>query len=1463
MSTAPRFGPRRSRSRTLPATVLTVTAAVLLAAPSAAQAAGLPDGEASAAAATPAVSATPAGTAPTHGTTTRPAVPPARTAAEKARDKARETGRDVPVPELTTEYGTTVVTPAGKLRSESHLVPQRAKDAKGGWVDLDDTLVSRADGTVTPRVTSSDLVISGGGSGPLATMTTEDGRQLTVSSPFPGALPKPVLNGNGALYENVAPDTDLKVTATKWGGYTTVVILNSPAAAANPAVRNLSFPTETKGLTLARGKDGGLTAAGGGETAFRAPAPLMWSAKEARTPAVRGGKYADMDAEVPASKGNVAPSGLSSAEGPGERASVARIPVTSATVTGSAKRATGTIDLAPSPDLLDGPDTSYPIYVDPSWSPDTRGKQHHAWVMQAWPGTSNFDRTGSNDRDRPGSGYQGWESPYGIERALFEFDVNGYYGSYINYANLRVNQYISSDWSCTTKYPVNLYRAREFDGSVSWNNHEVREWLDGKDVPGNGTNSACYADIPVDFNVTGAMRDAIRDTSKPLAFALRGQEGTGNKMGFKRFSYNAVLSTEYDFPPNVPQNPHTYPAPHRVSVADTDACYDAPLSAYGWITSSKTTLVSKVSSPNQGQLTEWISIWDNANGGANIRTDWSGFVGSGNDASYTLPDGILKDGHYYGWQASGDDGLLRGQPSAVCHFAVDMTPPVLTFGAVTDPATQFPPAGSGQVSKVKVGQTGSIPITYSDPKPADGPLTSGVACVQWGFDPQMVGAQLSCGQPLTQGSISVTPPHWGTNIVYARVFDEAGNTSQTQSYAFYAPWQDGEVAFGDTTGDARPDILVPDATGNLITYGRATDGGARSQIPTGTAASALMAPDNSRSWKDYRVVHRGSRDPGRNVDDLFVHREPTTVGGLGGVQLFTYDNKVADPGRYALSASSPLPKSSCDPLLTTCDGYHNVETWEYSSQITPIGPAKTTRTPSRSVSDATGVLAVESGRLWFYPVKSNQTLAPPTLVSASGDWDNKDLMVPGNALHIGETTDTAPALWVRNRTSGDIVQYALSTAVRVDNPYEQYTVVNGVAAQPATPIAKGWAQTAYPRIGTEGDVTGDNIPDLWTVDPAGTLKTWSGAAGAGAVTAIGSVPQVRGGDQAPTVQWRLEGNAKAVPATDASSRANDASATNVTYADETVDGRTRKVGVFDDALSSVVTGPQNVVDTRQSFTISTWAKLDKPDGVVVSQDNQHASAFMLWADSTDWRFAIANDDTDQWPYDYNRYALTPANAFKAGVWTQLTATYNAATGAMNLYVNGTLASSGYHKASTSPAPSGALVMGRYKYVSKPSNWLDGSVSGLAVYKNYVPSSAAAGVPVRYATSPDICLDAPGGDSGNGQHPQLWGCNGTDAQKFDVKADGTLTLKNQCVAASENKTGWGTPVIFWQCLGEGGQQWLPRADGSIYNPQSDACLDVPWGSRDWRATLQLWGCNGSMAQKWSIPTLMTPALPYAP
>ncbi|MFJ9609730.1 ricin-type beta-trefoil lectin domain protein [Kitasatospora sp. NPDC101176] len=1455
---------RPTRRSTAAAVSLVLTTGLFTAAPLAAHAA----------------TGTPAPTAPATAPSGQPTRPtPDRI--QSAVERAKREGKDVPVPELTDEYTTVVATAEGKLRSEQHELAQRAKRTDGSWAPLDDTLVKRGDGTVAPTTASGDLVISGGGDGPLATMTTKDGKQLAVSSPFPGRLPAPKLTGNTALFSGVAPDTDLEVTATKWGGYTTVVVLRTPAAAANPAARNLVFPTTTKGLELGKDATGALTASAGGTPVFTAPTPQMWSAKEARTPAARAAAKsaaaepafaaapraaapaapaAGQDAAAGAAT-RTAPDAPSTTAGPGSLATVADIPVAEAKVAQAGGNGKGAITLTPSPDLLDGASTSYPIYVDPSWGQDARGKQHHAWVMQAHNTTGNFDRTGSNDRDRPGSGYQGWESPYGIERALFEFDLNGYAGATINYANLRINQYISSDHSCSTTYPVNLYRAREFDSSVSWNNHEVREWLDGKNVAGNGTLSECYNDLPIDFNITNALRDGIRNTGVPLAFAVLGQEGSGQRMGFKRYSYDATLSSQYDFPPRVPGNPRTYPTPHRVTSSDTDSCADVPVSSYGYVTATNTTLKSTVSSPNQGQLTEYIGIWDNTTGGNTVNNGWSGFVGTGSEASYDLPVGTLQDGHSYGWQTQGDDGLLRGPASTVCHFAVDMTPPVFTFGAFTDPATQFPPAGNGQTTKLRLGDTGHIPVVASDPSPGAGLVSSGLACVQWGYDPQLSGAQQTCGNggTLSIGDITTKPTHWGTNTLYARAIDEAGNSSQTVSYSFYVPWAPGPVAFGDTTGDARPDILLADTAGNLIAHGRATDPGNTSVPPTGTAAPAAQAPGadaatNPRTWKDYRVAHRGSVDPTTNLDDLFVHKDPSGPGaGDGDDALYYYSNTLSDPGRFTRGTMTPLDRPDCDTAYaTSCAGHHDGGSWSQARQITPIGSAKDTRTPSRQVTDATGVFAIDSGNLWFYPVKTNHTLAAPSLVS-TGNWDDKDLMVPGNTLAIGAATATTPALWVRNRTNGDIFQYALTTAARPDGS----TTVTAVTASPATRIGWGVNGTGFPTMGADGDLTGDDVPDLWGVDQSGTIHVWPSAVTNGQVTGYAG-DHFRGTTQAPFVQFPLTGDAKANPA------AQNGTAANVSFADDTVDGRTTKVAVFDGtgANKSTVTGARNAVDARQSFTISTWAYLAKDDsGVVVSQDTQHGSSFMIYADHGAWRFAIANGDNDQWPYDYDN-ATGPAGAYRLNTWTQLTASYNAATGQMNLYVNGSLAGTGQHNASTSPAPNGNLVLGRYRAASAPSNFLTGRISDLAVYNSAV-AATTVNSPVRFSAHMGRCLDAPNNNTGNGMHPQLWDCNGTDAQRYSLNANGTLTINNQCVAASANGTAVGTQIILWNCLGEGGQQWRYRADGSIYNPQSGLCLDVPWANSNAGTTLQLFTCNGTTAQRWSIPTVSTPVLPVNP
>ncbi len=130
--------------------------------------------------------------------------------------------------------------PDGTFTLTQSVSPVR-KYASGAWKELDATLVRRSDGTVTPALTTTNLVLSGGGDGPLAAMK-DHGRSLTLAVPASiGQLPSPSLDGSSATYPDVLDGVDLKVTADSQGGFSEVFIVKDAEAAANPALDMLAL----------------------------------------------------------------------------------------------------------------------------------------------------------------------------------------------------------------------------------------------------------------------------------------------------------------------------------------------------------------------------------------------------------------------------------------------------------------------------------------------------------------------------------------------------------------------------------------------------------------------------------------------------------------------------------------------------------------------------------------------------------------------------------------------------------------------------------------------------------------------------------------------------------------------------------------------------------------------------------------------------------------------------------------------------------------------------------------------------------------------------------------------------------------------------------------------------------------------------------------------------------------------
>ncbi|GIE74748.1 glycosyl hydrolase [Actinoplanes philippinensis] len=74
------------------------------------------------------------------------------------------------------------------------------------------------------------------------------------------------------------------------------------------------------------------------------------------------------------------------------------------------------------------------------------------------------------------------------------------------------------------------------------------------------------------------------------------------------------------------------------------------------------------------------------------------------------------------------------------------------------------------------------------------------------------------------------------------------------------------------------------------------------------------------------------------------------------------------------------------------------------------------------------------------------------------------------------------------------------------------------------------------------------------------------------------------------------------------------------------------------------------------------------------------------------------------------------------------------------------------------------------------------------------------------------------------------------------------LAGKCLDISGGGAADGTKVQLWTCNGSGAQVW--SIAGQVWrNPQSNKCLDVAGGATANGTKAQLWTCNGSGAQNW--------------
>ncbi|MEU0394403.1 ricin-type beta-trefoil lectin domain protein [Streptomyces sp. NPDC006208] len=126
-----------------------------------------------------------------------------------------------------------------------------------------------------------------------------------------------------------------------------------------------------------------------------------------------------------------------------------------------------------------------------------------------------------------------------------------------------------------------------------------------------------------------------------------------------------------------------------------------------------------------------------------------------------------------------------------------------------------------------------------------------------------------------------------------------------------------------------------------------------------------------------------------------------------------------------------------------------------------------------------------------------------------------------------------------------------------------------------------------------------------------------------------------------------------------------------------------------------------------------------------------------------------------------------------------------------------------------------------------------------------PSGALAGLAGK-------CLDVAGGADADGTAVQLWDCNGSAAQRWTIRSDGSVRALGKCLDVTSGSTTNGAKVQLYGCNGSGAQQWRHESgSGDLVNVSADKCLDVTDNSSANGARAQIWSCTGAANQKWRL------------
>jgi len=1116
----------------------------------------------------------------------RRAAGPVFLSASAASARAQATGKPVVASELTTATSQTTAKPGGLFTVTQTLFPVRAYQ-DGAWRALNPDLRRNANRTLSPAVTTGGLVLSDGGSGPLAVMTSH-GRSMTLW--WPARLPVPALSGATATYANVLSGVNLVVTANPQGGFSDVLVIKDAAAAADPALASLRLTARAPNLQISA-SDGNLRVAASAiaEPVFTAPAPQMWdSARPAKGSAIVRGPGGGLVA---------APSGLpaySTAAAPGAGAHVSEVPL---------KASGNTITLTPPRAALTARGLVYPIFIDPSFDTDPVSGKADNWtqVDSGFATTSYWDE--SSDLQLGYCDFSNCDG-LGVARDFFTMPISTelHTSTHVDSAYM----YMTDEWSAScTKESAQLWTTGTISSATTWNKQPAFLTDLQNQSFAYGYDSSCpYYAKDVTWTITSVVQTDAGKVNNETFGLKAGSES--NDLYWKQFlsgAGNITITTNFHNPPNKPSGLENAPAgacATSYASESTIGADDVTLSAtVGDIDNAEgddslaTTFTVK--SYATGDTVDTVKVDSgNAAGGLTVstaaipRATIEGWSSGGTTTEYS----------YYWYASTSDAGspVLTSPQSDTCYFLYN---PI-------GPAT---PGVSVSASTVAIGTAFSA--TFS---PQSGCSATTTPC------PTSFTYQLGVGAPVT-----VTPNNspssgdWTGNItmghvgpVQLTVYGTAagGNPGTSSSTALTGtspatPYPDGYYAGGSypsvlTLGPGQdPSLWLAAGTGKGTLAAPVDIGSLGTMINPGT--------DGPADWAGVQVLHGDFT--GSGVQDVLAYYASGTHAGNGVIIGGQGDTSPLVPADNWAIQSGALS----DPNFTNPDDYPTVLVGAGDASETASGRDDLIGILGDSTSSELALFSVSGanecegdGTTGGYGFCEQLSATAP---DGTADWDNYSLATAqpaGNssAVVLFALDHATGVLWVSvNPTCNEVASSPVTTGCGQDGQGAYSTLVG---------MAGTWTRLGIPWSENTAMVSAD-------VNSAGSVELWTETLGlnlpyipATAYTVNFSTDTVTTEDPPtnlgfPSDDWQLNdgsGYAQGSTATTATDSMTGAAASingsctgTCFWAD---DDYFSTVSQFDGS-SSYVAPPAGIIPTTATGAyISIWFKTTTPNGVLAS-----------------------------------------------------------------------------------------------------------------------------------------------------------------------------------------------------------------------------------------------------------------------